>query len=108
MAKVSGPFLSIAASGTVSKLITASRWKGIPYMREWFKPQNPRTQEQVKQRTRLTKAVYSWHQEDDTTKQAWEQQAQGKAVSGFNLYVRAYIQYMLNNNDQEPQRPFLP
>lgn len=108
MARVSGPFLSLAASGTVSKLITASRWKGIAYMREWFKPQNPRTEAQVKQRTRLTKAVASWHLESAETKALWEQASAGKPVSGFNLYVKRYIEYMIANNDTEPQRPFLP
>lgn len=41
MAKVTGPFMSIAASGTLAKTLTASIWKGRPYMRLRVIPQNP-------------------------------------------------------------------
>lgn len=33
MAKLTGPFMSISASGTLGKTLTASIWKGQPYMR---------------------------------------------------------------------------
>lgn len=108
MAKVSGPFLSVSASGTVGQIVTASRWKGIQYMREWFKPQNPRTEQQIIVRNRMIKAVASYHQESAETKAAWDEAAYGQPISGFNLYVKRYIEYMRDNNEQEPTRPFLP
>lgn len=43
MAKVSAPFLSLDASGTVASTLTASKWKGRNYMRLRIIPANPNT-----------------------------------------------------------------
>ncbi len=43
MAKLTGPFMSIAASGTLAKTLTASIWKGRPYMRLRVIPSNPQS-----------------------------------------------------------------
>lgn len=46
MAKVSAPFLSLDASGTVASTLTASKWKGRNYMRLRVIPSNPETADQ--------------------------------------------------------------
>jgi len=46
MAKVSAPFLSLDASGTVAGTLTASKWKGRNYMRLRIIPANPNTADQ--------------------------------------------------------------
>lgn len=46
MAKVSAPFLSLDASGTVAETLTASKWKGRNYMRLRIIPANPDTADQ--------------------------------------------------------------
>ena len=43
MAKVTGPFMSIDASGTFADVLTASKWKGRSYMRQRVIPANPET-----------------------------------------------------------------
>lgn len=43
MAKVTAPFLSLDASGTFGKTLTASKWKGRNYMRQRVIPANPNT-----------------------------------------------------------------
>lgn len=43
MSKVSAPFLSLDASGTVASTLTASKWKGRNYMRLRIIPANPQT-----------------------------------------------------------------
>lgn len=47
MAKVTGPFMSIDASGTFANILTASKWKGRPYMRQRVDPSNPSTAGQI-------------------------------------------------------------
>jgi hypothetical protein len=47
MAKVNGPFMSLSASGTFGNILTASIWKGRPYMRQRVDPSNPSTAGQV-------------------------------------------------------------
>ena len=43
MAKLTGPFMSLSASGTLGKTLTASIWKGQPYMRLRVIPINRNT-----------------------------------------------------------------
>lgn len=47
MAKVTAPFMSLDASGTVASTLTASKWKGRNYMRLRIIPSNPSTSFQI-------------------------------------------------------------
>jgi len=47
MAKVTGPLMSLDASGSVGKTITFSKWKGRNYVRQLTIPANPRTAGQL-------------------------------------------------------------
>lgn len=53
MAKVNGPFMSLSASGTFANILTASIWKGRPYMRQRVDPSNPSTAGQITARLYL-------------------------------------------------------
>ena len=53
MAKLTGPFMSVAASGTLAKTLTASIWKGQAYMRLRVIPRNPQTVGQLAVRSVL-------------------------------------------------------
>jgi len=46
MAKVSGPLMSMSASGSIGKSIVFSIWKGVAYVRQWIKPANPKDPDQ--------------------------------------------------------------
>jgi hypothetical protein len=62
MAKVTGPFMSLDASGTLADTLTASKWKGRNYMRQRIIPANPRTTAQLDVRSilgTLAKAAHS-------------------------------------------------
>lgn len=50
MARVTGPFLSLGARGTLAGALTASNWKGINTMRIKGNPSNPKTTNQMKAR----------------------------------------------------------
>lgn len=53
MAKVTGPFLSLGARGTLGNALTASNWKGINTMRIKSTPSNPKTDAQMSARSYL-------------------------------------------------------
>lgn len=53
MAKVTGPFLSLGARGTLAGALTASNWKGISTMRIKSTPSNPKTDAQMAARAFL-------------------------------------------------------
>lgn len=53
MAKSPAPFMSINPSGSIAGLLTASRWKGRPYLRLLVTPSNPQTANQSATRSIL-------------------------------------------------------
>src|SRR5574337_149397 len=61
MAKVSGPFMSLDASGTLASTITASKWKGRNYMRQRIIPANPKTDAQLTVRAILGTLAKACH-----------------------------------------------
>ena len=50
MAKVTGPLMSMSASGKIADTLVYFAWKGIHVVREWLKPANPKTNDQGDQR----------------------------------------------------------
>lgn len=64
MAKVTGPLMSMEASGTVGDALTFSRWVGRPYVRRYTVPSNPQTLGQETHRNRFsaigTITTWSW------------------------------------------------
>ncbi|RQW06440.1 hypothetical protein EH223_02330 [candidate division KSB1 bacterium] len=106
MAKVKGPLLSLSASGTIGDAMTFGKWKGIPTCRIKSTPTNPNTANQQAQRTTFGNAVASWKAQDQTTQDSWNTRARemGLSMSGFNLYVREYI----DQGVVDPAVPDLP
>ena len=50
MARVTGPLMSMEASGTIGKSLTFANWVGRQYVRRWTRPSNPQTADQMDQR----------------------------------------------------------
>ena len=91
-ARVTGPFLSIDASGTTYDVLTASIWKGRNYMRGFFRPTNPKTAAQLVVRTALATAVAAWQALYSGVQDQWNLAARDvyPPISGFNYYVMQY------------------
>ena len=96
MAKVTGPLLSLDASGSVASTITFSRWKGINYVRQRIIPTYSNTTTQAAIRLLIKDASQAWSTGatvgtvdiDAAYKLAYEAAASGTAMSGFNLFIR--------------------
>lgn len=104
MAKVAGPFMSVDASGTIYKTLTASIWKGRNYIRGYFIPTNPNTAAQQAQRALMAAAVAAWQAltavkpdspplADEFYKDQWNIAAREvyPPISGFNYYTMQYV-----------------
>lgn len=89
MAKVTGPLMSLEASGTVAKTITFSRWKGRPYVRQTVRPANPRSPGQQRTRAMLKYLSQAWQAVAALAKTSWSLAAEANKVSNFNAFVRA-------------------
>lgn len=97
MAKVSGPLFSMSASGSVGKAITFGKWKGRPWCRVHFIPQNPRSAKQVNVRTAMALVVESWQGQPGNVAPLWNEYADQFNMSGFNKFVgHAIDAYMLD------------
>lgn len=58
MAVLTGPIMSLSASGTIAKTLTYASWKGIQYARTRVIPSNPQSTEQTK-----TRGVFAYLQD---------------------------------------------
>lgn len=94
MARVTGPFLSLSARGTVAQTLTASFWKGIDYMRERIIPNNPNSSRQQAIRGALADGVSKWRfgTISAANQTMWESYANGKGMSGFNRFMKKYLE----------------
>lgn len=88
MAKVSGPLMSMDASGTLGKAITFSKWKGVPVVRQYVVPANPNTIAQQAVRNSFTAASDAFKALDATNKAALNRSASGMAMSGYNYLMK--------------------
>lgn len=95
-AKVTGPLLSLDASGSVASTMVFSRWKGINYVRQRVIPTYSNTFKQNAIRSLITDATQAWKSGDtvgtvvinSTYKAAFDAAAAGLAMSGFNLFIK--------------------
>lgn len=99
MSKVTGPLLSLDASGSVASTITFSRWKGINYVRQRVIPTYSRTTTQGNIRDLVKDASEAWKTNatvggidiDSAYKLAYDTAASGFAYSGFNLFMKQCV-----------------
>ncbi|MBA7573065.1 hypothetical protein ES708_14854 [subsurface metagenome] len=95
MAKVKGPLFSLGATGQIAKTLVYGVWKGVAYARQHIIPANPKTADQQEQRGFFTSAIDAWHTdgytEEDVKAFNLYALAQKMAASGFNIFVKLYI-----------------
>ena len=100
MAKVTGPLLSLDASGTVADVLTFSRWKGRNYVRQRVIPSNPNTPDQIAIRDLIRDASIAWKSGatvggvaiNTAYKTAYNEAASPFSISGFNLFIKECVQ----------------
>lgn len=88
MAKVTGPLLSMDASGTVGNAMVFSKWKGRSYVRSWVRPSNPKTPAQVANRAMMKYLSQLWHSLAALTRASWATLGAQLKASPFNAYVK--------------------
>jgi hypothetical protein len=71
--------------------LTMSSWRGITYMTQKRKSVNPRTPRQQKNRLRFAELVCRWQALSASARSAWIHAAEGRPLSGYNLFIRENI-----------------
>jgi hypothetical protein len=95
--------LGMVFSGAIGKSIVASSWKGIPYIRAYAKPGDPKSERQTKVRQDFSDAVKAWRALDARQRQFYDRIAKG--ISGFNLFVSRSMQAA--NSRRSPDLPVI-
>lgn len=88
MAQVTGPLMSLDASGSVGGAITFSKWKGRNYVRRRIVPTNPKSGAQVGRRAMMKFLSQGWNALSDAKKASWQTLADQITASTFNAYIR--------------------
>ena len=102
MARVTGPLMSMEASGTIGKTLTFANWVGRQYVRRWTRPSNPQTADQMDQRNAFSaigvgvSQANKCLQVNDTTTKTDEQAFRDKTPSGMRW--NGYIQKVLTGS----------
>lgn len=87
MARVTGPLMSIDASGSVAGTVVFAKWRGRNYVRRHAVPANPKTTAQLAARAIVRFLATAWASIIDANKATWSAAAEAKKISSFNEFV---------------------
>lgn len=88
MARLTGPLMSMSASGSIGGVIVFSTWKGRAYARQLVRPANPKSGGQVSMRAFMKFLSQAWAGGTPTQKSSWEDMADAGVFSPFNAYTK--------------------
>lgn len=88
MPKVNAPLLSFGASGQIAKAQVYSTWKGVPYVRRYAIPANPRTVKQTNNRGVWSMINAAWLFAPAAVQNAFNAFAVGKPLTGRNKFFQ--------------------
>lgn len=88
MARVTGPLMSMDASGTIGGSITFAKWKGRNYVRRRVVPHNPQSEAQTATRAMMRFLTQAWALISGGDQATWDDQAASEKISPFNRYIQ--------------------
>lgn len=91
MAKVTGPLLSLTASGQIGGSQVYAKWRGVPYVRSKVTPANPKTAGQVSTRTVFSFLSNVWKLLDPNAQAPWTAAAKGQPKTNRNMFMGTNI-----------------
>jgi len=87
MARVSGPLMSVDASGKFGGVMVFAKWKGRNYARQLVTPMNPKSAKQTGVRAMMAFVSAIWFGLTAGNKLTWADLATTKEISPFNAFV---------------------
>ena len=102
MALVSGPMMSVDASGKFAKSMVFSKWKGRNYVRQLVTPLNPRSAKQTGVRTMLGFLASMWKAKALPKWTGWTTAAEARSISEFDAYMSENLaRWQMNDTPTE-------
>jgi len=87
MARVSGPLMSVSASGAFGGSMVFGTWKGRPVVRQLVIPNNPKSAKQVGIRAMMGFLAAAWKAKVLPKWTGYEAKAAAEAISEYNAYI---------------------
>ena len=91
MATAKLPLLSASAQGSIGRCLTFARRGGRNQVRYQRKQRDANTDNQIPRRLLVAQGVANWQGFTPAEKQVYNHLARGRSMSGYNLYLRAYL-----------------
>lgn len=91
MARTRGPLFSLAASGTIAKLLQFRSIGGVTVTSLPTIPRKPPTTMQQAARTSCTNASYAWADTTSTQRSKWLSLAAARGQPVFALYLQEFM-----------------
>ena len=101
MTKLTGPLMSLGASGTIGDTITFGTWRGIPYARQRVIPANPNTAGQQLTRNVFTNLRQMWKLNGTFGRAPWTLFAAGQKFLDLNAYLGQNVKIMRPQPDMQ-------
>lgn len=99
MATVVAPLLSFEGSGQIAKTQVYSSWKGVPYVRRYTVPANPRSADQTLTRTAFSWLNFAWRTAPLDFVAPWTAAVQGRPLINRNLFLKANVSMLRAASD---------
>ena len=87
MARVTGPMMSVSASGKFGGSMVFATWKGRPYVRQLVIPSNPKAAMQVGVRVMMSFLAPLWNALGAGIKDDYDALALSRQISAFNAFI---------------------
>jgi hypothetical protein len=87
MVLVTGPAMSLDASGSLAGTLVFSKWMGRNYARQLVKPKNPKTAMQTAIRAMMRALSQDWKNLSAEAQANWADMAKANSYSPFNAYI---------------------
>lgn len=88
MATVTAPLLSFSGSGQIAKTQVYAEWKGIPYVRRYVIPANPRSADQTLTRNAFRWLNFVWRVAPTDFVAPWDAAVATRKMINRNLFIQ--------------------
>ena len=95
MAKLTGPLASFSARGSIAKLVTYQKKRAGWIAHRFLGLRQEPNEAQAEVRYWMGQAVIAWQGLSFSTKQVYNELANGLALTGYNFYVSEYVRQHL-------------
>lgn len=99
MAKVTGPLLSLGASGSVGKSLVFGDWRGVKYARQHVTPANPRSTAQTVTRSTFQFADDQFKRMLALAQSPFIEGAKGRPLTPRNIFIGSFVRLLRGASD---------